>query len=183
MSLKELLFILLAAALADYVLFTRFLASVPMFGRNGTRKTVTFGLIVTGITTLASAINHPIRNALLSADKAYFCAYAAVIVALAASFVVEFILKDSQKSLGIYFPVAALNAAFLTCVVSNFTEGMKFGAALLRALGCGAGLLIAMLLLGSVLDVTGEKYIPAPFRGLPIALLAASIISMVFFAF
>ncbi|MCQ2558672.1 MAG: hypothetical protein MJ135_06080 [Oscillospiraceae bacterium] len=183
MSLKELLFILLAAALADHLLFTRFLSAVPMLGRTGTRKTITFGLIVAGITALASAVNHPIRNALISADKAYFCAYAAVIAALAASFLVEFVLKDSQKSLGVYYPVTALNAAFLTCVCGKYTEGFKIGGVLLRSFGGGLGLLLAMLALGGVLDEINEKYVPAAFRGLPVMLLAASIVSMVLFAF
>ena len=47
----------------------------------------------------------------------------------------------------------------------------------------GLGFLVALLLMSGVQSRIEEKHIPAAFRGLPISLLAASIIAMVLVAF
>ena len=51
------------------------------------------------------------------------------------------------------------------------------------ALGAGLGFVLAMVLFAGVKSKINERYVPKAFRGLPVMLLAASIISLAFYAF
>ena len=53
----------------------------------------------------------------------------------------------------------------------------------LSALGAGLGFLLAMVVFSGLQGKIQEKYVPKAFRGLPIALLSASIVSLALFAF
>ena len=54
---------------------------------------------------------------------------------------------------------------------------------LLVLLGAGLGFVLAMVLFDGVKSKINERYVPKAFRGLPVMLLAASIISLAFYAF
>ena len=53
----------------------------------------------------------------------------------------------------------------------------------MAAVGVGLGFLLAMFLFAGVESRINEKYVPKAFRGLPVSLLAACILSLALFAF
>ena len=89
----------------------------------------------------------------------------------------------SGKPVGAYFPLVALNSAVLGLAVNNITEGYTYVEALFAALGAGLGFVLAMVLFAGVKSKINERYVPKAFRGLPVMLIAASIISLAFYAF
>ena len=88
-----------------------------------------------------------------------------------------------KKDLGVYFPVIALNSAVLGLAVNNAADALSLGESILTALGAGLGFVLAMVLFAGVKSKINERYVPKAFRGLPVMLLAASIISLAFYAF
>ena len=82
-----------------------------------------------------------------------------------------------------YFPLIALNSAVLGLALENVSEGYSYGMALAAALGVGLGFLAALFLMAGVNSRIAQKHVPAAFQGLPIQLLAASIVAMVLVAF
>ena len=105
-------------------------------------------------------------------------------VVLAVVYLAELIVNRAMHgSLGVYFPIIALNSAVLGLAVDNAAEGYGFWASMAAALGAGRGFMLALVLFSGVQSRIDEKYVPRAFRGLPVSLLAASIMSMVLVAF
>ena len=106
-----------------------------------------------------------------------------VLVVLLVVYVLGAMFAKSGKPVGAYFPLVALNSAVLGLAVNNITEGYTYVEALFAALGAGLGFVLAMVLFAGVKSKINERYVPKAFRGLPVMLLAASIISLAFYAF
>ena len=107
---------------------------------------------------------------------------------------VEIILKKYipglHASLGVYLPLITTNCAVLGVCISNVDNYMGTGAfggtfaqAMFNSLGSGLGFFLAMVLFSGVRGRIEDNDAPAAFKGLPITLLAASILSLSFFGF
>ena len=83
----------------------------------------------------------------------------------------------------IFVLVVLLVVYVLGLAVNNIAEGYTYVEALFAALGAGLGFVLAMVLFDGVKSKINERYVPKAFRGLPVMLLAASIISLAFYAF
>ena len=65
----------------------------------------------------------------------------------------------------------------------NFIGGYGFLESMVSSLGCGLGFLLAMVLFAGVRSRLDSANIPESFKGLPVTLAAASIVSMSFMGF
>ncbi len=184
MDIKALFLLILAGVLANNYALTQFLGVTPFLGfsRKG-EKILGMGLTVTAVTVLAVAVLWPVQNYLLLpyglayAQLLVFVLVIALIVALAG-------LAASRlfhQPLKAYAPVIALNSAVLGAAVN--TAGQTYPEALAVALGVGLGFLLALYLMAGVMERIDEHHVPAPFRGLPIMLISAGILSMALLAF
>ena len=97
------------------------------------------------------------------------------------------------NSLGVYLPLITTNCCVLAVtilVVDDYgadVEALSFGAAYIEALVCsigaGVGFMLAMVMFSGVRKRVEACDPPAPFKGLPITLLAAAITSLSFMGF
>ena len=87
------------------------------------------------------------------------------------------------KSLGVYLPLITTNCAVLGVAINNITDGYNFIESMFSSLGVGLGFLLAMVLFAGVRSRIENCPSPECMKGLPITLVAASIVSMVFFGF
>lgn len=183
--MKEILLLILGGVLVNNYAFEKFLGVTPLLGyTRRENKLVALGLSVTVVLLLVAAIAYPVQAALANSGFAYLRLLVLVALVLAVVYVVELISKALlHRCLGVYFPLIALNSAVLGLALENGAQGYSFGQSLAAALGVGLGFLVALLLMSGVQSRIEEKNIPAAFRGLPISLLAASIIAMVLVAF
>ena len=92
-------------------------------------------------------------------------------------------LPPLYEALGIYLPLITTNCAVLGVAVLNIDEKYNFGQSMVNALGAGLGFLLAMVLFAGVRGRMENMDIPESFQGLPITLIAASIVSMSFMGF
>ena len=186
MSVKSLLLLVLAGVLANNYALTQFLGVSPFLGyAKKSSKILGMGLAVTAVMVLAAAILWPVQTYLLSA---YNLGYAQVPVFLLVIVAVVYLVdlaasKIAKQPLGAYAPVIVLNSAVLGLALNNVAAGYTFVESLAAALGVGLGFLGAMWVLSGIEEKIDNHYVPAPFRGLPILLLAASIVSMALMAF
>ena len=127
---------------------------------------------------------------LLGVEYLQTIAFILVIAALVQ--LIEMVLKKYMPSLysalGVYLPLITTNCAVLGVAILNIdTYGVASGISLLQSflngVFSGIGFLIAILLLAGVREKMDQDSIPKPFRGFPITLIAASILSMAFVAF
>lgn len=183
--MKAILLLILGGVLVNNYAFEKFLGVTPLLGysRRGSKLTA-MGLAVTAVMVLTAALAWPVNKLLAANGLGYLQLLVFVVLALLAAWVVELIVKQAMhKCLGVYFPLIALNSAVLGLALENAAKGYSYAESLAAALGAGLGFLAALLLMNGVQSRIEEKHIPAAFRGLPISLLAASIIAMVLVAF
>ena len=159
-------------------------ASPRCWATPGRRTSWWLGLSVTVVMLLVAAIAYPVQAALANSSFGYLRLLVFVALVLLVVYVVELVVKGlMHQCLGVYFPLIALNSAVLGLALEAGAKGYSYGQTLAAALGVGLGFLVALLLMNGVQSRIEEKHIPAAFRGLPISLLAASIIAMVLVAF
>ena len=177
--MKALLLIMLGGVLVNNYALEKFLGVGPVLGG---RKygSAAMGFSVAAVMLLAAAVTWPLYRllVLLGAETLIF-----VLVVLLVVYVLGAMFAKSGKPVGAYFPLVALNSAVLGLAVNNITEGYTYVEALFAALGAGLGFVLAMVLFAGVKSKINERYVPKAFRGLPVMLLAASIISLAFYAF
>ena len=180
--MKALLLIMLCGVLVNNYALEKFLGVGPVLGG---RKygSAAMGFSVAAVMLLAAAVTWPLYRLLVLLGAEYLETLIFVLVVLLVVYVLGAMFAKSGKPVGAYFPLVALNSAVLGLAVNNITEGYTYVEALFAALGAGLGFVLAMVLFAGVKSKINERYVPKAFRGLPVMLLAASIISLAFYAF
>lgn len=180
--MKALLLIMLGGVLVNNYALEKFLGVGPVLGG---RKygSAAMGFSVAAVMLLAAAVTWPLYRLLVLLGAEYLETLIFVLVVLLVVYVLGAMFAKSGKPVGAYFPLVALNSAVLGLAVNNITEGYTYVEALFAALGAGLGFVLAMVLFAGVKSKINERYVPKAFRGLPVMLLAASILSLAFYAF
>lgn len=180
--MKALLLIMLGGVLVNNYALEKFLGVGPVLGG---RKygSAAMGFSVAAVMLLAAAVTWPLYRLLVLLGAEYLETLIFVLVVLLVVYVLGAMFAKSGKPVGAYFPLVALNSAVLGLAVNNIAEGYTYVEALFAALGAGLGFVLAMVLFDGVKSKINERYVPKAFRGLPVMLLAASIISLAFYAF
>ena len=185
MTVKSLLAILLGEVLVNNIVLQRFLGVTPFLGAADKEcKALRMSIAVAAVMVLTAVITWPVQALLNVLNAAYLQILVLVAVILAVCGLTELAAKKLFKSsLGVYFPVIALNSAVLGLAVTNISAGYNFVEALVAAVGAGLGFMLATVLFNGVQSKINERYVPKAFRGLPVSLLAAAIISLALYAF
>lgn len=145
------------------------------------KKTCCLGLSITAVMVLATLVTWPLQTFVLAPfGLEYLQTLVNVAVILVMAALVSAVCKKQCKT---WFTLLAVNSAVLGVTVNAAAEGYTFVQALVYALSVGVGFLVAMLLFNGVRDRIEEHNVPRAFRGLPVYLMAAAIISLALFAF
>ena len=187
--MKGLIVIMVAAILSENFVLSKFLGICPFLGVSKKINTA-FGMscAVTFVMVLATAVTYPIYvKILLPNSLEYLQTIVFILVIATLVQVVESILakysKALYKSLGIYLPLITTNCAVLGVTLLNFTKEFSYIESIINAFGAGIGFLVAMILFAGVRSRLAACDIPKPLQGLPITLIAASLVSLSFLGF
>lgn len=188
-TVRELLKIFFTAVFTENFVLVQFLGICAFLGVS--RKTDTaasMGGAVTLVMVVATAATWPIYHYLLARFGLEYLETLVFILVIAALVqLMEMIIKKTSpalyRALGIYLPLITTNCAVLGVTMLNITDELGFAASLVNALGAGVGFLVAMLMFSGVRGRMESCDIPKPLRGLPITLIAASIVSLSFLGF
>mgnify|MGYP000732357151 FL=1 len=198
MSVTTLLAISLGAILTNNFIFAQFLGICPFLGVSKKIDTaIGMGAAVTFVMGLASAFCYLINMVLVSLHLEFMQTVAYILVIAGLVQFVEMFLKKNiptlYTALGVYLPLITTNCCVLAVtilVVDDYgadVEALGFGAAYIEALVCaigaGVGFMLAMVMFSGVRKRVEACDPPAPFKGLPITLLAAAITSLSFMGF
>ena len=186
--LKTLLTVLLAGILTDNIVLAKTTGICPFLGVSKKYKqALGMGLAVIFVMLCASAVTWPIYKALESLNIEFLKTIVFILVIAALVQFVEIILKryipSLYKSLGVYLPLITTNCAVLGVAETNVKEGYDFLTAMASSAGVGIGFLVAMLLFAGVRTRIENCPSPKAIKGLPITLIAASIVAMAFLGF
>ena len=185
---KELLAILLTAILTQNFVLSKFLGICPFLGVSKKLNTaVGMSAAVIFVMALATAATYTINLLLVQNDLAYFQTIVFILVIAALVQLVEIILKKYMPALygalGIYLPLITTNCAVLGVVILNIDNGYGFAQSMFNSVGAGLGFMLAMVMFAGVRERLESCDVPKFMRGLPITLVAASLVSVSFLGF
>jgi electron transport complex protein RnfA len=146
------------------------------------------GLAVTFVMLFATAATWPIyKYALVPLKLEYLQTIVFILVIASLVQFVEIVLKRFipalHKSLGVYLPLITTNCAVLGVTINNITAGYSFLQSMISSLGVGLGFLLAMVLFAGVRSRIENCPAPKCFKGIPVTLVAASIVALAFYGF
>lgn len=189
MDFKILIYILLTSVFVNNYVLQKFLGICPFLGVSKKLNQATgMGIAVIFVMLMATAATWPLQMFVLEPlGIGYLQTIVFILVIAALVQFIEIALKKYipalHKSLGVYLPLITTNCAVLGVTINNITDGYNFIESMVSSLGCGLGFLLAMVLFSGVRSRMEESDIPETFKGLPITLVAAAIVSLAFFGF
>ncbi len=189
MDIKALILILMGGVLVNNYVLQRFLGICPFLGVSKRFNQASgMGIAVIFVMLCATAVTWPIQTYILDRfGLGYLQTIVFILVIAALVQFVEIVLKKFipalHKSLGVYLPLITTNCAVLGVTINNITDGYNFIESMVSSLGVGLGFLLAMVLFAGVRSRIENCPSPKSVSGLPITLIAASIVSLAFYGF
>ena len=186
---KNLMYILVTSILVDNFVLSKFLGCCPFLGvSKKLDSAIGMSSAVIFVMLMATAVTWPIYTYLLEPyGLGYLQTIVFILVIAALVQLVEFILKKYMKALyralGVYLPLITTNCAVLGVTLLNIEDSYNFFESLINSLGAGIGFMVAMVLFAGVRSKMETVEFPKSFQGIPITLVAASIVSMSFMGF
>ncbi len=189
--MKEILTILVSAILVENFVLSKFMGICPFLGvSKKLSSAMGMSLAVIFVMVISTAVTYPIfQYFLVPNDLTYLNTIVFILVIAAMVQLVDFVLKrflpSLHESLGVYLPLITTNCAVLGVTLLNVSSEniLNFGHAIANAFGAGLGFMLAMVLFAGVRGRIENNSIPKRFQGLPITLVAASIVSVIFLGF
>lgn len=189
MDFKWLLYVLLMGVFVNNYVLQKFLGICPFLGVSKKfNQAAGMGAAVIFVMLCATAATFPIFNYILVPAKLEYLQTIVFILVIAALVqFVEIVLKRFipalHKSLGVYLPLITTNCAVLGVAINNITDGYNFVESMFSSIGVGLGFLLAMILFAGVRSRIENCPAPKAMQGLPVTLIAASIVSLAFLGF
>ena len=184
------LFILfLGAIFVNNFIFSKFLGICPFLGVSKKVETAAgMGVAVIFVITLASAATWVVYNLVLvklGLEYLYNIAFILIIASLV-QFVEMFIKKSSPslyQALGVYLPLITTNCAVLGIALVNVQKNYNILETLINGVGAGLGFTLAIVLFAGIRERLELADIPEAFKGFPITLISAALMSIAFLGF
>lgn len=180
--------LIIGAMFVNNFVLCQFLGCCPFLGVS--KKTDTalgMGLAVIFVMGIASVFTWLVQKLLVAAGIDYLQTIAFILVIAALVQLVEIALKKFlpalYNSLGIYLPLITTNCAVLGVVLLNIDKSYSFWQSIVNSLGAGLGFMLAMVLFAGARERLESCEVPKFLQGLPITLIAASLVSVSFLGF
>ncbi|STB60504.1 electron transport complex protein RnfA [Clostridium perfringens] len=186
----ELFLIFIEAMLVNNFVLSQFLGICSFIGVSKKKDAaVGMGLAVTFVMVLASIISWLVYNLVL--DKFNITYLKTIVFVLVIASLVQFVemvvkkySPSLYKALGIFLPLITTNCAVLGMAVTNVEEGYNLIQSIVHALGAAGGFMLAIVLMSFLREkIDDNEEIHPYFRGLPITLFTAALMSIAFLGF
>lgn len=194
----EYLIIIISAIFVNNILLSQFLGICPFLGVSNKLSTaVGMSGAVCFVITLSTLVTYLLQTYVLAPLHIEFLQTIAFILVIAALVqMVEIVLKKVSPSLysalGIFLPLITTNCAVLGVALIVVTKEFTFGGephmlnlaeSIVYAFATSLGYGLAMILFAGIRETLALNDVPKSFRGIPIALITASIMAMAFMGF
>ncbi len=195
--IKSLVAIFLAAILTENYILNKFLGICPFLGVSKKLNTaVGMSCAVIAVMVIATAVTWPIYTLILVPNNlSYLQTIVFILIIAALVQLIETIMHKYMpplyNALGIYLPLITTNCAVLgvtMLVIDKFYNpaspmGFSYAQALVNAFGSGVGFMVAMVIFAGVRERLEMCDVPKFLKGLPITLIAASLVAVSFLGF
>ncbi|MSS62611.1 electron transport complex subunit RsxA [Velocimicrobium porci] len=187
--MKEMLIILISAALVNNVVLSQFLGICPFLGVSKRVETAAgMGGAVIFVITIASAISNIIYTQILVRfDVTYLQTIVFILVIAALVQFVEMVLKKMMpalyQALGVFLPLITTNCAVLGVALTNVQKEYGFVSSIVNGFGTALGFTISIVLMAGIRERIEDNDIPESFKGSPIVLITAGLMAIAFCGF
>lgn len=185
----NLLTILVSTVFVNNYVFARFLGICPFLGVSQKMETATgMGIAVTFVITMASAITYFVQHSILDPLGIGYL-QTLVFILIIASLVqfTEMVIRKLSPSLydamGVFLPLITTNCIVLGVTIINIQESYTFLESITSGIGASLGFFLALLLISALREKLEVADVPKALEGVPIALVAAGLMSIAFTGF
>jgi Na+-translocating ferredoxin:NAD+ oxidoreductase subunit A len=187
--MNEYVLILVSTILVNNFVLVKFLGLCPFMGVSNKMDTaIGMGFATTFVLTLASITSYLINTYLLIPFELGYLRTIAFIVTIAAvvGFTELVVNKTSpvlHQSLGVFLPLITTNCAVLGVALLNVGESNSFLQSGVYGFGAAVGFSFVLVLFSGIRERIESANVPEIFKGVPIALITAGLMSMAFMGF
>jgi len=186
--MESYLLMIVGTVLVNNIVLTKMLGLCPFMGVSKKVETsIGMGAAVTFVLTLATAVTYLVNKYLLGPELSYLQTVAfIVVIAGIVQFTEMFVKKSSPvlyQALGIYLPLITTNCAVLGLALLNISAKHNFVESVVYGLGGALGFSLALVLFAALRERLESADIPVHFRGAPIAMITAGLLSLAFLGF
>ncbi len=181
--------ILISTIFVNNYVFAQFLGICPFLGVSSKVETATgMSVAVTFVVTLASIITYYVQMLLLNPFNLGYL-QTIVFILIIASLVqfVEMVIKKISPALygamGVFLPLITTNCMVLGVAILNIQSEYNIFEVITNAIGASLGFGLALILLSSLREKLELVDVPEPLKGMPLALIAAGLMSIAFMGF
>ncbi|MEA1974346.1 MAG: electron transport complex subunit RsxA [Bacillota bacterium] len=181
--------ILVSSILVNNFVLSRFLGVCPFLGVSKQVDTaIGMGLAVTFVMTLAGVITYLVQYYILEKFHLEYLQIVAFILIIASlvqfvEIVLQKISPTLYQALGVFLPLITTNCAVLGLALLNIDDNLNFVQTIFRSIGAAVGFALAIVLFAGIREKIELSDVPKPFKGFPIALITASLMSVAFLGF
>ena len=185
--MADLTWIFFSSMIINNFTLMLFLGLCPFLGVSGKIDTAlrmgaadTFVLVMTAVAVW-------VLNTFVLARTPYLRLIAFIIVIAGLVQIVEMVIKKLSpalfRALGIYLPLITTNCAVLALAIFQTNREYTFLQGIVFAVGSGAGLSLALVLMASIRESIELADVPAVCRGTALVLMIAGSLSLAFMGF
>jgi Na+-translocating ferredoxin:NAD+ oxidoreductase subunit A len=187
--MKEYALILISTVLVNNFVLVKFLGLCSFLGVSRKLETaVGMGLATTFVLTLSSICSYLVNTYLLTPFGLDYLRTISFILVIAA--VVQFTEMVVHKTspvlynvLGIFLPLITANCAVLGVALLNVQQNFNFAESAVYGFGAAIGFSLVLALFAAIRERVLVADVPIAFRGAPITLITAGLMSLAFMGF
>lgn len=181
--------IVVSAILVNNFVLSKFLGICPFLGVSKQVETsIGMGMAVTFVMTLAGIITYFVQKVILVPLHIEYLQIVAFILVIAS--LVQFVEIVLQKvsptlyqALGVFLPLITTNCAVLGLALLNIQYKFNLMQTIAYSISAPIGFSLAIVLFAGIREKLEMSDVPKPFKGFPIALITASLMSIAFLGF
>jgi electron transport complex protein RnfA len=185
--MNELFWIFVSAMVVNNFTFSYFLGLCPFMGVSARISTALrmgaadiFVLLITSLCTW-------VLNTFILQYAPYLRLISFILVIASVVQIVEMTIKKVSpklfREMGMFLPLITTNCAILYFAFFQTNRGYDFLEGIIFALGAGAGLTLALVLMASIREETQYSNVPEAVRGPALVFIIAGVLSLAFMGF
>lgn len=181
--------IFITALIAENIILTKFLGICSFLGTaNKEKNAIGMGLSVSFVVIISTILTFLINKYILIPTNSTYLQTITFILVIAcfvqiAEIIIKKCFRELYDSLGIYLPLITTNCAVFGIILLNAKMNYTLLEALVNSLGSCLGFIIVLYIFAGNREKLGKNDIISSFKGIPIALITAGIMALIFARF
>lgn len=185
----QILAICITAIFANNVILSRFMGICPFLGVSGKMSsTKGMSLAVMAVIIMSNIIIYPVRILLVRLNIQYLETITFIMIIASNVQLTEMVIRKYNNrlhnTLGVYLPLITTNCAVLGTALRCSMNDYNFAESIVYSVGVSVGFALAIFIMAGIRErLENNTDIPEPFRGMPIVLITAGLMSIAFMGF